>query len=148
MPRGRAGTATLADGARALNDDANNVLLAALGLFVCGVVAALLAIPTLMLSVFAFYLFTMYTMAAAVVGDRRGFAALRESFAIARAKFGTTLIIGILLVLLQIVGSVVAHLFAYAPLLGPIVSAVIQQIVVAYATLVIVGEYLVLRPAA
>jgi hypothetical protein len=84
---------------------------------------------------------------AAVVGNRRGFDALRESFAIARAKFGTTLIIGILLFLLSLAGGIIGHLFAYAPLLGPIVSAVITQIIVAYATLVIVGEYLVLRPA-
>jgi hypothetical protein len=142
------GTATLSDGARSLGEDASNVFTAGFGLLVCGIIAALLAVPTLMLSVFAFYLFTMYTMAAAVVGNRPGFAALRESFAIARAKFGTTLVIGILLVLLQIVGSVVAHVFAYAPLLGPIVAAVVQQVVVAYATLVIVGEYLVLRPLA
>jgi hypothetical protein len=33
-------------------------------------------------------------------------------------------------------------------LLGPIIAAIISQIVVAYAVLVIVGEYLVLRPVA
>jgi hypothetical protein len=140
------GTTTLADGARALTEDGGNVLMAAVGLFVCGVVAAILAIPTLGISFLVFYLFTMYTIAAAVVGNRRGFDALRESFAIARAKFGTTLIIGILLFLLSLVGGIIGHLFSYAPLLGPIVSAVITQIIVAYATLVIVGEYLILRP--
>jgi hypothetical protein len=141
------GTTTLDDGARALREDASNVFTAALGLLLCGIVAALLLIPTLGISIFAFYIFTMYTIAAAVVGNRRGFDALRESFAIARAKFGTTLIIGILLFLLSLAGGIIGHLFAYAPLLGPIVSAVITQIIVAYATLVIVGEYLVLRPA-
>jgi hypothetical protein len=141
------GTATLNDGARALQEDAGNVFTAAIGLLLCGIVAALLLIPTLGLSILVFYLFTMYTIAAAVVGNRRGLDALRESFAIARAKFGTTLIIGILLFLLSLVGGIIGHLFAYAPLLGPIVSAVITQIIVAYATLVIVGEYLVLRPA-
>jgi hypothetical protein len=142
------GTATLADGARAVNEDAGNVLVAAIGLLICGIIAALLLIPTLGLSIFVFYLFTMYTIAAAVVGNRRGFDALRESFAIARAKFGTTLIIGIVLFLLSLVGNIIGHLFSYAPLLGPIVSAIVTQIIVAYATLVIVGEYLVLRPAA
>ncbi|HEY5339715.1 MAG TPA: hypothetical protein VIK27_01700 [Candidatus Aquilonibacter sp.] len=144
----RSGTTTLSDGARAVNEDAGNVLLAAVYMFLVGIVAVILAPFTLFLSIFAFYLFTLYTIAAAVVGNRRGMDALRESFAIARARFGTTLIIGILLGLLQLVGKLIAHVFSYAPLLGPIVAAIIAQVVVAYAVLVIVGEYLVLRPGA
>jgi len=140
------GTTTLSDGARALGEDAGNVLGAALALFLCAIVAAILALPTLLLSILAFYLFTLYTIAAAVVGNRGGFAALRESVDIARHRFGTTLIIGILLAVLQAIGGAIAAVFAFAPLLGPIVSAVISQVVVAYAMLVIVGEYLVLRP--
>ena len=144
----RRGTTTLADGARAVNEDAGNVLTAAIYLFLFGIVAVILAPFTLFLSVFAFYLFTLYTIAAAVVGKRRGLDALRESFAIAKSRFGTTLIIGVLLGLLQLIGKLIAHLFSFAPLLGPIVAAIISQIVVAYAVLVIVGEYLVLRPGA
>jgi hypothetical protein len=142
------GTTTLADGARALNEDAGNVLTAAVYLFLAGIVAVLLAFPTLLLSLLAFYLFTLYTIPAAVVGNRRGMDALRESFAIARARFGTTLIIGILLALLLSFGRLIAHVFLFAPLLGPIIAAIISQIVVAYAVLVVVGEYLVLRPGA
>ncbi len=141
------GVTTLADGSRAVHDDAGNVFMAAVGLLLCGIVAVILAPFTLFLSIFAFYLFTLYTIAAAVVGNRRGFDALRESFAIARSRFGTTLIVGVLLGLLQLVGRLIAHVFGYAPLLGPIVSAIVSQIVVAYAMLVIVGEYLVLRGA-
>jgi hypothetical protein len=142
------GTTTLNDGARAVNEDAGNVLTAAVYLFLTGIVAVILAPFTLFLSIFAFYLFTLYTIAAAVVGNRRGLDALRESFAIARSRFGTTLIIGIVLAVLQLIGRLIGHLFSYAPLLGPIVAAIISQVVVAYAVLVIVGEYLVLRPAA
>jgi hypothetical protein len=141
------GVTTLADGARAVNEDAGNVLLAAVYLFLFGILAVLLAPFTLFLSIFAFYLFTLYTIAAAVVGNRRGMDALRESFAIARARFATTLIIGIVLGVLQLIGRLIAHIFSFAPLLGPIVAAIISQVVVAYAVLVIVGEYLVLRPA-
>jgi hypothetical protein len=144
----RRGTTTLADGTRAVNEDAGNVLSAAIYLFLFGIVAVILAPFTLFLSVFAFYLFTLYTIAAAVVGKRRGLDALRESFAIAKSRFGTTLIIGVLLGLLQLIGKLIAHVFSFAPLLGPIVAAIISQIVVAYAVLVIVGEYLVLRPGA
>lgn len=141
------GVATLADGSHAVNEDAGNVLLAAVYLFLFGILAVLLAPFTLFLSIFAFYLFTLYTIAAAVVGNRRGMDALRESFAIARARFATTLIIGIVLGVLQLIGQLIAHIFSFAPLLGPIVAAIISQVVVAYAVLVIVGEYLVLRPA-
>ena len=140
------GTTSLADGAQAVNEDAGNVLMAGLGLLLLGIVAALLIIPTLGLSIAAFYLFTLWTIPAAVIGNRRGFGALRESFTITKSRFGTTLIIGVLLALIQLLGRLVAHLFAFAPLLGPIVAAIISQIVVAYAMLVIVGEYLVLRP--
>jgi len=140
------GTTTLADGARAVNEDAGNVLSAAIYLFLFGIAAVILAPFTLFISVFVFYLFTLYTIAAAVVGNRRGIDAIRESFAIARSRFGTTLIIGVLLGLLQLIGKLIAHVFSFAPLLGPIIAAIISQIVVAYAVLVIVGEYLVLRP--
>ena len=140
------GTTTLSDGSSAVNADAGNVLVAAILLFVLGLVATLLMIPTLFLSLLAFYIFTLYTIAAAVVGNRSGGDALRESFAIARARFGTTLIISILLGLLQFLGGLIAYGFSFAPLLGPIISAIISQIVVAYAVLVVVGEYLVLRP--
>ncbi|MGA2392112.1 MAG: hypothetical protein ABSH03_02025 [Candidatus Lustribacter sp.] len=142
----RTGTTTLSDGSRAVHDDAGNVLVAAIYLFLAGIVALVLAPFTLFLSLFAFYLFTLYTIAAAVVGHRPGYYALRESFAIARARFGTTLIVGIVLAVLQLLGRLIAHIFAFAPLLGPIIAAIIGQVVVAYAVLVVVGEYLVLRP--
>ncbi len=142
------GVTTLGDGARAVHDDAGNVVMAGIGLLLCGIVAVALAPFTLFLSIFAFYLFTLYTIAAAVVGNRRGFDALRESFAIARTRFGTTLIVGVLLGILQLIGRLIAHVFGYTPLLGPVVSAIVAQIVVAYAMLVIVGEYLVLRGVA
>jgi hypothetical protein len=140
------GVTTLADGSRAVNEDAGNVLTAAIYLFLFGIVAVLLAPFTFLLSIFAFYLFTLYTIASAVVGNQRGMNALRESFAIARSRFGTTLIIGILLALLQLIGKLIAHFFSFAPLLGPVIAAIISQLVVAYAVLVVVGEYLVLRP--
>jgi hypothetical protein len=142
----RTGTTTLSDGSRAVHDDAGNVLVAAIYLFLVGIVALVLAPFTFFLSLFAFYLFTLYTIAAAVVGNRPGYSALRESFAIARARFGTTLIVGIVLAVLQMFGRLIAHIFAFAPLLGPIIAAIIAQVVVAYAVLVVVGEYLVLRP--
>lgn len=141
------GTTTLEDGASALRADAGNVFVAAIGLFALGIVAALLVLPTLGLSFLAFYVFFIYTIASAVVGNQRGFDALGESFRIAKARFGPTLIIALVLVVIRVIGGVVAGLFGITPLIGPIVGAVINQIVVAFATLVVVGEYLNLRGA-
>jgi hypothetical protein len=139
------GRATFSDGASALRDDAGNVLGAAIGLFVLGVLAVVLAIFTLGLSLVVYYLFMLYAMPSAVVGNHAGFSAIRESFAIARAKFGTTLIIGLVLGAIAALATVVALVFAFAPLLGPIVAAVISQTVVAFSSLIVVGEYLNLR---
>jgi hypothetical protein len=141
------GTTTLQDGAEALRRDAPNVLVAAVGLFVLGIVAAILAPFTLFLSLFLYYLFFMYTIASAVVGNQPGMSALAESFAIARARFGTTLIIGIVLIVLLFLGKLIAIVLGFAPFIGPIVAAIVNQVVVAFATLVIVGEYLTLRGA-
>jgi hypothetical protein len=141
------GTTTLRDGTTAVNEDAGNVFVAAIGMFVLAIVAAILIPFTLFLSLFAFYLFTLYVIPSAVVGNHRGFAAIRESFAMARARFGPTFIIAIVLGVLQFVLGLVSAAFSFAPLLGPIISGVLDQAVIAYVTLVVVGEYLILRGA-
>jgi hypothetical protein len=142
------GVTSLGDGAAALRDDANNVLVTAIGLFVLGVLAVILALPTIGISLIIYYLFMLYAMPSAVVGNHGGFSAIGESIAITRAKFGTTLILGIVLGVIAALGGVVALIFAFAPLLGPVVAAVISQIVVAFSSLVVVGEYLNLRGSA
>jgi hypothetical protein len=139
------GRTTLGDGAAALREDAGHVLVAAIGLFVLGIVAVVLVPFTLFLSLFVYYLFMLYVIPAAVVGNLPGMKAIGESVAIARSKFGTTLLIGIVLGAIALLGNVIALIFAFAPLLGPIISALITEIVVAFASLVLVGEYLNLR---
>ena len=139
------GTATLADGAASFQEDAGRIMITAIGLILLGIVAALLAIPTLTLSLLAFYIFTLYAMAAAIIGNRDGFASITESFQIAMKRFVPTLIIAIVIAVISVCVRFIALLFAFAPFVGPIVGAVLVQIVVAFATLVIVGEYLNLR---
>jgi hypothetical protein len=139
------GRTTIGDGASALREDAGHVFVAAIGLFLLGVVAVILIPFTLFLSLFIYYLFMLYAIPAAVVGNLPGMKAIGESVAIARAKFGTTLLIGIVLGAIALLGNVIALVFAFAPLLGPIISAVISEIVVAFSSLVLVGEYLNLR---
>ena len=136
---------SLADGRDAFARDGVNVFVAMIGLGVAGVVAIVLAPPTLGISLIAYYLLSLYTMPAAVVGERPGLRALQESFSIAIERFFPTLLIAIFLGVVYLVVGLLAGLVAAAPLVGLVGSAIIIQCVTAFATLVIVGEYLELR---
>ena len=136
---------SLSDGRDAFARDGVNVFVAMIGLGVAGVVAIVLAPPTLGISLIAYYLLSLYTMPAAVVGERPGLRALQESFSIAIERFFPTLLIAIFLGVVYLVVGLLAGLVAAAPLVGLVGSAIIIQCVTAFATLVIVGEYLELR---
>ncbi len=141
------GRTTLADGTASFREDAGRIVTAAIGLILAGILAVVLIPFTLGLSLFAYIFFTIYTMPAAIVGNVPGFRALQESFQIATRRFGTTLIVLVLIFVITLAGSLVSHLLALAPLLGPVVAAVLVQAMQAYVTLVIVGEYINLRSA-
>ncbi|MBV8727939.1 MAG: hypothetical protein JO233_09135 [Candidatus Eremiobacteraeota bacterium] len=143
------GTTTLADGAASFREDAGHVLMAMIIMIVIGIIAAILAPFTLGLSVLAFLLFFIYTMPAAVVGNRPGMEAVSESFQMVMRAFGTTIVIVLLIFVISIIAGIIGVALHAIPYIGPIVGQVLQQIVVAFSTLVIVGEYLKLRaPAA
>ena len=136
---------TLAAGRDAFAREGVNVFVAMIGLGIIGVVAIVLAPPTLGISLLAYYLLSLYTMPSAVVGERPGLRALQESFSIAIERFFPTLLIAILLGVVYLLVGLLAGLVAAAPLVGLVGSAIIIQCVTAFATLVIVGEYLELR---
>ncbi len=136
------GTTTLADGSAAFQEEAGNVLITAIGLVLLGIVAVVLAIPTIGLAFLAFTIFTLYAMPAAVIGKRPGFSSISESFQIAAKRFVPTLIIAIVIFVIGFVLGLLSVPLRFIPLLGPILTAVIQQCVLAFAMLVIVGEYL------
>ena len=139
------GVYLLADGSAAFQQDAGNVMITGLGLLGLGIVAGILALPTLTLSLLALYVFTLYAMPSAIIGKRPGFSSIAESFQIAAKRFVPTLIIAILIAVISFVVGLVTLPLHFIPFLGPIVSSVITQIVIAFAVLVIVGEYLSLR---
>lgn len=141
------GKTTLADGSAAFQRDGAQVVIAMIGLFVVGFVAALLAIPTLGLALLAYLVFFLYTMPGVVVGERPGLAAMSESCRIALKRFAATIITVLIIGVIAVCSGFIAGALSFAPLIGPIVSAVIQQVVLAYVTLVIVGEYLAFREA-
>ena len=139
------GTTTLADGSAAFAKDAGNVLITALCVLVLGIVAAILAVPTLTLSILALYLFTIYAMPAAILGNQPGIAAIVESFRLATQRFVPTLIIVIVIGVVKFVIGLATLPLVFVPFVGPILSSVITHAVIAFAVLVIVGEYLSLR---
>jgi hypothetical protein len=142
----KTGRATLADGAAAFRADSAALLVAIVLLFIIGILAAALSIPTLGLALLAFWVFFLYVFPAIVVGGRDGVAALSESARIAARNIGPTLLVVVLLALAFLIGGVIARAFGHIPLIGLIVREAITQIVVAYASLVVVGEYARLRP--
>lgn len=142
------GTTTLADGAASLQEDAGRIVVTALGLILLGIVAVGLAPFTLGLSLLALLIFALYAFPAAVVGNRPGFSSIAESFAIARARFVPTLVVAVLICAIALVVALLGGLLRFAPLIGPILTACITQAFVAFATLVIVGEYLNFRGSA
>lgn len=141
----RTGTARLDDGADAFRRDGAQIFSAIILLFLIGIVAVALSIPTLGLALLAFYLFFLYVMPSVIVGERRATEALSESARITAKNFLTTLGIVILLAIAFLIAGFVASWFHSVPFLGMVLRQLILQIVAVYATLVIVGEYIKLR---
>jgi hypothetical protein len=103
---------------------------------------------TLGISILALIFLFPYTMAAAVIGEHGGFAALTESYRISTKHFMTTLIVVIVAGVIGFCAGIVSGILNVAPFIGPIVSQILEEVVLAYLTLVIVGVYLVYRDAA
>lgn len=138
----RTGTATLADGSAAFRADGSALLTAIVLLILIGIVAAFLLPFTLGISMLLFWIFFLYTFASVVVGRKSGSEAISDSFRVATRNFGTTLLVVILLAIAFLCAAWVERVLHNIPLIGPVANYVIQQIVAAYATLVIVGEYI------
>ncbi len=139
------GRATFADGARAFRRDGGHVFVAMLALFLIGIVAATLAAFTFGLSIVVYAFFCIYTMAAAVAGERPGLVAVGESVDIAFHRPLPTLglVFGIAVIAFGI--GALASAIEVAPIVGPLIADVVIQLVIAYAALVVVGEYRLLR---
>jgi hypothetical protein len=140
-----AGRAAFRDGARAFQRDAGHVFVAMLVLFAIAFVAAVLAAYTLSLSLLVLVFYCIYTMPAAVVGERPGFHAVGESIEIAFRRPRTTLLVVAGIGLIAFGMGALAELVHGVPFVGPLVAAIVIQAVIAYFTLVIVGEYRALR---
>ena len=143
----RTGTATLADGAAAFRREGASLFVAMLLLFLLGIVAFALAIPTLGLAFAAYAIFFIYVIPSVVVDDVPGMEAISGSFRLALKNFIPTLIIVVIIGGISMLAGWIGHLFSGIPFLGWVVQYAIEQAVVAYAMLVVVGEYIKLRGA-
>lgn len=139
------GTTTLADGTRAFERDAANVLVAIIGLMIALVVAIVLSFATLGIAGLLYFYFFIYTFPAAIIGERPGFAAMGDSFRIAARRVAPTLIVTIMIAVIVVIGRLIGMALGFVPLVGPVVGAIVIQLILAYVTLVVVGEYLALR---
>ncbi len=138
----RTGKATLEDGSTAFRTEGGQIFVAVVLLFLLGIAAVALSVPTLGLALLAFYLFFLYALPSVIVGNRTATEALAESARITTKNFLATLGIVIVLAIAFVLGGWIARFFGGIPLLGMVIRQLIVQIVAAYATLVIVGEYI------
>lgn len=139
------GTATFADGAAALRRSGVQAFFALILLTLLGLVAAALFIPTFGISVLAYMVFMLYAMPGVLVGNRGATDAVVESITIAWRSFGVSLTLVVLIALLAVLGGLLGDLLSRVPFLGQLLGWVVMEAVVAYATIVVVGEYVLLR---
>ncbi|HKU68831.1 MAG TPA: hypothetical protein VJP85_13730 [Candidatus Baltobacteraceae bacterium] len=138
----RSGTAQFADGAEAFRRNGVQAALALVLLTLVGLVAAALVVPTFGLSVLLYMIFLLYAMPAVLVGNRGAYDAIVESVSIAWRSFGVTFVVVLLVIALAVAGGKLGDLAAGLPFVGQLLGWVVMEAVVAYATLVVVGEYL------
>lgn len=144
----RTGRTHLSDGWSAFSHRGLQIFLASVLLFIIGFCAAVFAPVTFYVTLIAYVLFLIYTMAAVILGERDATAAIVQSCQLTTSNLLPTFAVVGLIVGITIAGAWVGALIGHlSPLAGGLVTAILQQIIVAYAALVVTGEYLKLAPA-
>ena len=139
------GTTTLSDGLAAFRRGGFQLFVALAILFLMGLAASALVVPTFGISLLAYTVFMIYAMPGVVVGNRGAQDAIVDSVRIAASNFWVSLVLVLLIVVLAVAGGLVGYVAGQIPFLGEAISWIVMEAVVAYATLVVVGEYLKLR---
>jgi hypothetical protein len=109
------------------------------------VIGILAGIITLGIGWLVVLFFSIYVVPAVVLDNFGAIPAFRLSASIAMKRALSTISIIVLLFAIGLVLGLLTLPLAFIPFLGPIVAAIVSQAVTAYATLVIVGEYLQAR---
>jgi hypothetical protein len=136
------GTTSLADGRASFREDAGRLLAAVLVIAVLGILAGIITFGIGWLVVL---FFSIYVVPAVVLDNYSAVPAFKLSAAISMKRALSTIIIIVMLFVIGLALALLTLPLAFIPFLGPIVAALVSQAVTAYATLVIVGEYLQAR---
>ncbi len=145
------GSTTLRDGWSALAHRVLPMLLTWLLLELLAFCAAVLAPVTFDVTLIILVVFLIYAIASVIIGERPPISAVAESCGLAVGNLGPTIGVVALVLAIAFVGALLGSLIArVSPMAGALVAGVLQQTIVAYASLVVVGEYLKLtnRPTA
>ena len=137
------GSTSLRDGWSALAHRLPSAALAGALLLVLGFCAAVLSPATFMLPIVLYALLFIYTMAAVVIGGHSPIQAIIESARLALANAGPTfVVVGMIFVIALAAGGLGGLVGRWSAVGGWLVAGLLQQVIVAYATLVVAGEYL------
>ncbi len=142
------GRATLRDGWQAFARRGVQTLLAMALMLLIGLVAAAFAPVTFLLTLIAYVVFIIYTMPAVIIGGDDPVAGIAESCRLALGNLlPTVAVVAIIALLAWLSGALANAVSAFSPLGAAFISLVVEQVVVAYAMLVVTGEFLKLRTA-
>jgi len=136
------GSATLDDATRVFRENKNELYLTVLQIIGIAGLAVLMVIPTGGISICAAFFLMIYAVASAVIGQQPGFEAVRESFSIATHRVADTAIMIVIFLCFFAISGMVSAVFGGMFLVGPLIVAVLNQLVMAYVTLVVVGAYI------
>ncbi len=116
---------------------------AVLFLVAIGLCASVLAPATFGVSIVAYAVFFIYTVAAVVIGEQAPIAGIVQSAATALGNFIPTVAVVALIVVIAGLGGWLGSLAGRVSDAGGwLVTGLLQQVIVAYSSLVIAGEYL------
>ena len=117
-------------------------------LLLIGFCAAALSPATLGVSLIAYAILFVYTLAAVVIGERPPITGIVESASTALKNILPTVgVIALIAVIAALAGFLGSFAARFSDVAGWLISGLIQQVVVAYAALVVAGEYLKLTHA-
>ena len=137
------GKTTLRDGWDALSHRLRSIVFAAVLLFIIGACAAVLSTVTFLIPLAVYAIFFIYTMASVIIGGRGAVDAVAESARVALANFWPTVGVVALIAVISVAGAWIGDLLGrVSDFTGWLVAGLLQQIIVAYASLVVAGEYL------
>lgn len=138
------GRTTLSDGIQAVRRAPVDLLFAVGGLIAIGLAAAFLAPFTVGISIAVYAYFCIYAIPCVIIGRRSGIEAIVESSEVAaRRPFETGGLVAAMVIVAAIAIGI-GYVLPARSFLGPVLSQTLLETLVAYVTVVVAGEYMIL----